>query len=319
MEKGSFKKQGDDVNMRKEKIMTPEEHESFRKLELLLRNDFTDFAIRFVNMGEYKSILTTVGEDKLEGSEVYIPKRGENPVTFSEYKTVKTSEIWPERANWQTNWSFSSIDMRIYNRLIKKLNELRKEVEETNVDKRRRALRQFRDYLLDPPSKESGGLYDWLHDVVWQVKEYRDGKGASGDFLKRMGDENFNVLCQFIEDSDWIYTKGHLRILVYALAYAPRRNMPDEQTRAYHVALIFGLAVIDVEAGVKEWGIRAWGKIKSPKGESHLIEEQLLGIIACLPDRELVEKLINLSSKSGAFAHPVFDSRGIVRWPRRKN
>ena len=29
------------------------------------------------------------------------------------------------------------------------------------------------------------------------------------------------------------------------------------------------------------------------------------------------QELIELSSKSGKLAHPVFDSRGIVRWPKK--
>lgn len=96
------------------------------KFNILMQKDFRDFAVRFMNIEEYKNLSTEIRSGRFGGREVYVPKRGfsKEVPTFSEFIKIG-SEGWPERADWYTNWRFSSIDMRTYNILVSKLNELR--------------------------------------------------------------------------------------------------------------------------------------------------------------------------------------------------
>lgn len=90
----------------------------------------------------------------------------------------------------------------------------------------------------------------------------------------------------------------------------------EGKDKAYTLAVIFGLSLVDLTWREKRFGTRgyAWGAIR-PEVKRREFGGNLLGSIAItgnIPAQELIE----LSSKSGKLAHPVFNSYGVVRWPK---
>lgn len=91
----------------------------------------------------------------------------------------------------------------------------------------------------------------------------------------------------------------------------------EGRDKAYTLAVVFGLSLVDLTWREKRFGIRgyAWGAIR-PEVKRKEFAGNLLGSIAIIGDMP-AQELIELSSKSGKFANPVFDSRGIVCWPKK--
>ncbi|GEM_PF-4944566 len=92
----------------------------------------------------------------------------------------------------------------------------------------------------------------------------------------------------------------------------------EGRDKAYTLAVIFGLSLVDTEWRRKRFGIRgyAWGAIR-PEVKQREFDKNLLGSIAITEDASVTQELEELASKSGKLAHPVFDSSGTVYWPKK--
>ena len=118
---------------------------------------------------------------------------------------------------------------------------------------------------------------------------------------------------EYLERSsgDWLYTAGIATDWYQGV---------EGRDKDYTLAVILGLSLVDLMWREKRFGIRgyAWGAIR-PEVKRKEFGNNLLGSISIEGKKTgdmLAQELIELSSKSGKLAHPVFDSHGILRWPK---
>lgn len=115
------------------------------------------------------------------------------------------------------------------------------------------------------------------------------------------GEAAIVIVKKWLEDP----TSVDLRLLINTVSSA---QFSAHEERQYNLALILDTAVFETDGE----SFRGWGSIK--RGES---AENILGAISIMPDKESLKKLIELSSSAGVTAHPVFDSNGNVRFPKK--
>ena len=93
-------------------------------------------------------------------------------------------------------------------------------------------------------------------------------------------------------------------------------NREDDQTlRPYHLATIFdtnALSNNSYNSGVTKNGAE-WSNLNYLSAASG---EHLLGTIAILSDREVMQSLLRHAKTAGEWAHAIFDKNGNVRYPK---
>lgn len=100
------------------------------------------------------------------------------------------------------------------------------------------------------------------------------------------------------------------RINKAAYAYQPKpKDIMNQEgfDRQYHIAMVFAHSVIDDPTEHDSWSRF------TNKGDT---ASSLLGAVACMPNKELWQEMSKISSEASDWAHPIFDSHGIIRYPR---
>ncbi|MCK5019098.1 MAG: hypothetical protein KAS32_18705, partial [Candidatus Peribacteraceae bacterium] len=77
----------------------------------------------------------------------------------------------------------------------------------------------------------------------------------------------------------------------------------------YHVMAIFNMDAVDLKTSC-----HGYGNWKYTKDDAK--PEDLIASFAMLPQRDLYEDMVRLSSNAGDLSHPVFDSHGTLRYPK---
>lgn len=136
------------------------------------------------------------------------------------------------------------------------------------------------------------------HQVLTLVDEIFNDKLR----IESLGGEASIVLVKkWLEDP----TSVDLRSLINTVASA---QFSANEERQYDLALIIDSAAFETDGE----SFQGWGAIK--RGESM---SNVLGVISIMPDKERLRKIIEMASSREALAHPVFDSNGNVRFPKR--
>lgn len=273
------------------------------KLAQIMDDGFTEFGIRFVNIGEYEKIIA----EKSFGGEAYAPRKSRTqPISFKEYLEKGS---WGQGANWsrmavmQSEWDHNVHNMEAMRTLISLLRKVRSDLKGGEDSKRKEVVKNFREEL----QKKIEDV--WLgEDQIEKI--LLAGRDANRTGIERYGKDRIEVIQRFFEDDGFLDDKDNLRQLILAIAYTPIDGM--DAIGQYHLALLYGSkAFKKTEFGeVHSWNPN-WRYIKN-KG----IEEEFLGAIANMSNKELIEELVSLSKQSGNLAHPIFDQTGKVRWPR---
>ncbi|MDO8443928.1 MAG: hypothetical protein Q7S80_00240 [bacterium] len=112
------------------------------KLRLLMADDFTGFATRFMNVAEYDSIL----KSGLVGGQVIVIDKQ----PFKTFMESSKRRGWVDTALLHTDWDFSVINMKNYQYIMQTLHQCRegKNREETLV--------AFRDRILESKDESMG-------------------------------------------------------------------------------------------------------------------------------------------------------------------
>ena len=117
------------------------------KLEKLMQEDFKDFAVRFMNVGEYREIMEN---QSLGVREAFIfGQAGHWQPSFKEYveHAKKRQRGWADVAWEQADWEHSIIDMNVYNILLEELKKYHEQAKKQRVENIRSAiLKQFREF-----------------------------------------------------------------------------------------------------------------------------------------------------------------------------
>lgn len=126
--------------------------------------------------------------------------------------------------------------------------------------------------------------------------------------------ENFEIVKNFFSNPEWINEdKDNLRKLFDALIYIKQQGKKREDSQ-YHIGIVIDLPA--VLTGLVKGGL--WGLIKTKGDEEYDQSKHILGAVALMPDKKLIEQMELLSSQAGSLAHPVFDRNGHVMYPRHK-
>ena len=110
-----------------------------------------------------------------------------------------------------------------------------------------------------------------------------------------------------------IPSKEELRSILSTILYAEGLQ---GQERPYHLALVVGKEAIGIQGKLDHWHIIRGEKEDHPEylGDP---AHGVLGAISLFGDRGMIEDMAHMSNNSGAMAHPIFDKRGRVRYPKK--
>lgn len=133
----------------------------------------------------------------------------------------------------------------------------------------------------------------------------------SKKWLKGITPDVERILENFINDPEYLTNnKENLREIIHILAYSTfnQRNdfRYDDEHRSYHIALIIDDSVFKHSLSSRNgyWGVTDTSLFNS--------QNHILGAIACMPNKELVREMIEISSGS----HPVFAANGTCLYPK---
>jgi hypothetical protein len=91
----------------------------------------------------------------------------------------------------------------------------------------------------------------------------------------------------------------------------------EHQHRQYHLALIIDKNIVFGEGTGTSWDVDGWRNLYSTeKLDSDKLRASILGAISIYPLKEMYQEILEIEKDSGELAHPVFDNKGVVRWPK---
>lgn len=344
-----------------EKQFSPEQLEysekiAKEKLEKILDPNFSDFAVRYMNIEEYKQILET-GEIKNEVT-VY----GGNSPLKENVNNFLNDAHW--RVESHTNSEIiSGISRNAIWKLTQNIKLIESENKKKNFDQKMELIReQILDYLntfhrishinnfVDP--KSFFNKMSFLSEQ--QQKDIRDNFinkiGTShyvdydfvDDFTKEklseynLNNKQKNVVKEYLNSLELELKIGKENMQVITdfknnNEFLKEKNnlrklitaigfvfdpFSGQQHRQYHLAVIFDSKTFGLKSS--KW-IDQWTQFDDNTNEKLSESEKgkgILGAISIIRLKETYKEMIELEKGSGDFAHPVFDSSGTLRWPK---
>jgi hypothetical protein len=288
----------------------PEQQESVEnktsgeKLEKLLDPQFKDYVLRFVNLDEYKKIIN--GE--AGGGEVYLPE-----ASFEEYKknilNLEEQYGWDQHIHWQADWDRSADGVKAHKYLLSLLRSAHARAKEElktsdeNISIREKTIQLFRRAI-----DESVGLsYPRMSQRILENRIEAGEKEVSSEISER------NETAKKMPQDEYWQEEDVLREVMESLTHsqddAKKTVLNQQELRDYHIQVILAKSGITPNKHQEAWGYIT----KAIEGKD------VLGAIALMTDRELLEEMASLSKESGDYAHPVFDSHFNVRFPKQEN
>jgi hypothetical protein len=341
-----------------EQVLSPEEQGSLevakRKLARLLDPEFKDFAVRFMTSQEY---MEMVENRKITKGEAFVFTKSDQDdgISFKDYLD-KANGDWLRTIERQTEWSHSSFNIEMASNFVSMLNRSRQQVKETQGgvpdNYREEVIKDFRKSLIhllriglegndplnslsrdvmaslpnDEAEQASRSAFDSRmtpeqrqeRDEYWKRLRQNIDEGSR----ERYGEQNWEIFKNFYQDENWLKTKGNLRLLYNALCRVNNPKIDDYfrlatggyQNKQYHVAAVFDLSAIGFKGS---WSHEKWGLLQASQ-EDDQSAAQLQGAISVMPIKEMWEEMVEVSSHAEAMAHPIFDSYGLVRYPKSK-
>ena len=117
------------------------------------------------------------------------------------------------------------------------------------------------------------------------------------------GAEAIGLVKKWLEDPTSVDLRSFINTTV-------ANQMSIYESQQYNLALVLDLAALSPESTSQAYG--GWGGIEP--GES---SDRILAAISILPDKDKLAALIKQAKSVGAASHPVLDSAGTVRFPKK--
>lgn len=265
------------------------------KLEKILNPMFDAFAVRFMNIAEYEQMMT---EERFQASEVLVfrPRRGEPKL----YENFSDFLAWSKR-NWYdvirhfTDWDCSGIQALTHDALSKLLWQAHEEalqlepnpqvIEKQTIAMFRKKLKVF---LKDFTRNDKFHVRTAKQQLLWRNREYPSTMQEIRTILREAAHSSSG------ED-------------------AHERGKGNDASRPYQLAMIIdpnALLANSYNSGVTKNGAE-WSNLNRFDGDGN----HLLGTIAIMSDREIMQSLLLCSKTGGKWAHAVFDKYGGIRFP----
>ncbi|MEX2369168.1 MAG: hypothetical protein WD552_02115 [Candidatus Paceibacterota bacterium] len=130
-----------------------------------------------------------------------------------------------------------------------------------------------------------------------------------------IGKENTEIIYDFMNDPDFLEQKDGLRKIIIAITNS-HRLLNDSERRQYHIAVIVDNSKFKFRSS--EWGLSEWRRMSGGATDEKDVAEGILGAISVYQLKYMYKEMINLDKGAGDFAHPIFDSNGVVRFPSEK-
>ena len=136
--------------------------------------------------------------------------------------------------------------------------------------------------------------------------------------MARVNRDKLETANEFINNPDLISEDDNLRKLFSTVPYLydelaryenEKNPIYAKESYQYNVALVFNLPAI---SDSRSYGQSNWRYLKG----GDLSGNELLGVVVIMPDREMVEKVVELSSRAGVLAYPVLTDSGNVAYPK---
>lgn len=302
-----------------------------RVLGRILSDNFDYFAVRYVNIEQYKQYVT-----QGYSVESYTPFAGAGEANgfhgqpFREFFRQHHTQ-WQKSVEKQTDWPISSKAMNWHTEFDALLKESKKEAQAQKTMEeslRQKTMKIFQRKMLaqiDEGIKEDRIFahhpftkkYHAFTNVrqingIPDLKTLQKQFGKDGWCDRKLTDSQIEAMYRFFNTPEAMTAKD-IRELKTIIVETPvsELSMRGDQ---YHVAVIFDPKVLKAGKDDNFWGKPAIGQEwwSDMKGEP---EKAILAAIPLLNDRTMTEKIVELSRSRGELAHPVIDSKGNVRYP----
>lgn len=283
------------LRLKEEQELLESRETALAKLELLQDPEFKDFGIRYVNLAEYEEILRS---GSFRAREINVPKFWNDDGWVSSFQEFmeRSKESWIASADRQTNWGSSTLGLRLYNRTINLLKRAHREIE--NKSDRRAIIRRFRDLLVAEAGEVNPDMFERMSLRVISRRSH------------------LQIVKDFLANPESFEAPEKLRMFIRAICEQPVERRGDLQLQQYQLALIVSLEAVGIgEDDDYSGGNPSWRFLKSQvRGRES--GPCLLGAVAIMPEKSIVERVVELSRRAGILAHPVFNHSGLVRYPR---
>lgn len=303
------------------KEFTPEQCEysekmADEKLKKIIEPGFRDFAVRYMNIEEYKTLVET---GKLSGEFTIGDKILRQGSDFSKFLESFADGYHAKNAMSITQWEeISGLASVKTMDLITSIKSIRADYLDKNEEERDSEIRRFLLNYIDSGIPYHRAKNTDRYDNTYSRLMTPSGISDLNPDLKKLdsNDENFLTIKSFREDNKFLSKKDNLRKLLIALS-AVYDDTTEYQRRQYHLALIVDSSITDKASN--SWGIDYWKELyesqteKMDKKEKYLI---ILGAISIYPLKEMYKEIIEIEKGSEDLAHPVFDHNGVVRFPK---
>lgn len=278
-----------------------------KKLKKILEKNFNEFSIRYINIEEYKQILQTIdlsGEVILHGPEskpfgnVDLLYNKPSIESFQEFlKTIcNPDKIWE-----MTNWDSSMFSSKIATEILRVIKNSQENSSGLPINERYKLIREN---ILDFLKNEKVG-------------------GVKINSRLNYGDKNLEILNSFLNNQNFFKEGGNLRELVNAIVYAvdnPESSSGKDKGsfgRQYQIAVVFDNKIFNFKPQLPMGGA-CWSLFLNMENLSDTQKKNgLLAAVSVIPTKELYQEMIEIEKNTGDFAHPVFDQKGIIRWPKK--
>lgn len=92
----------------------------------------------------------------------------------------------------------------------------------------------------------------------------------------------------------------------------------EKQHRQYHLALIVDKDIVFGEDTGTSWDVDGWRNLYSTKKlDTDKLHASILGAISIYPLKEMYKEILEIEKGLGGLAHPVFDNKGNIKWPKK--
>lgn len=271
-----------------------------------------EFAIR--GLKEYKDLIKLFKQAHAEEQ----TRRDPQNIKINTLRKLHQILIDPESVFDQRNYSLVSMIISSARRYNKNGNSENKNNLKNLVGSDYEKILDFIENMRDPwhgilYEKKLGKL-TFPDDKEEKLKEIVEAMVSRKESYKTVGGEDaVAIVNEFIENPEVFVSSKKLHDLFQALTKGPKRE-GDSQ---YQIGLIFDMIAVNKTYGAYWEPLKRYAE-GDPQKPKHDPKETVLAAIVILPDREFTKEVANLSANSGSWSHPVFDNKGILRYPKQE-
>ncbi len=144
-------------------------------------------------------------------------------------------------------------------------------------------------------------------NLISHLAEYRM-------ILRHTGEDILTTLIDCVNDGARLFQPGNLKNVLYALdVLGDWESARKSHHRQYEVALILDIDVVG-KANPRDSGTGAWGFVHHANNQEGL-GGNILGAVALFNSPILIQRMVDISSRSGKAACPVITSKKQVKFP----